>query len=58
MARIAVVDSGDRQARQQAAAGEPRYGQVLAEFRRQAAEAVPKLVVATLARIAEGLAPA
>jgi len=39
--KVAVVYSGDREARERAAAGEPRYGPVLAELQRQGAEAVP-----------------
>lgn len=41
MATVAVVYSGDDEARQRAAAGEPRYAAVLAELRRQGAEAMP-----------------
>ncbi len=39
--KVAVVYSGDSEARQRAAAGEPRYANVLGEFRRQGVEAVP-----------------
>jgi hypothetical protein len=41
MNKLAVVYSGDREARAKAAAGEPRYAQVLAEIKRQGAQGVP-----------------